>query len=174
MLFRSRSANAISAGRETLETALRDYPGTEHAVEGEYLLGNLYQELATEKKDAGKPDEARVLYEEALARFTGILATWPGSEYAPRAQYHKALCLEMLGDYNRASEEYVKMTYLYPSSPLVGDATVRLATYYYTQEQRYDTAGRIYEYFQKRFPSHERAAASLFMGAQCQDRKSVV
>lgn len=162
-----RSANAISAGRETLETALRDYPGTEHAVEGEYLLGNLYQELATEEKDAGKPDEARVLYEEALARFTGILATWPGSEYAPRAQYHKALCLEMLGDYNRASEEYVKMTYLYPSSPLVGDATVRLATYYYTQEQRYDTAGRIYENFQKRFPSHERAAASLFMGAQC-------
>ena len=59
------------------------------------------------------------------------------------------------------------MTYLFPDSPLVGDASIRLATYYYTQEKRYDTAGRIYESFQRRFPTHPRASRSLFMGAQC-------
>ena len=59
------------------------------------------------------------------------------------------------------------MTYLYPESPLVGDASIRLATYYYKNEKRYDTAGRIYSNFQKRFPTHEKADRALFMSAQC-------
>ena len=169
---KDKSAEAIAEGRSILEGALRDYPGTQHAVQGEYLLGNLYQELAAEHKEAKEMNEARPLYQEALARFTGILSTWPESDYAARAQYHKALCLEMLEDYARASEEYVKMTYMYPESPLVGDATIRLATYYYTQERKYDTAGRIYANFQKRFPTHERAAGALFMGAQCRIKQA--
>jgi TolA-binding protein len=162
-----KSAAAIAEGREILEAALRDYPGTGHAAQGEYLLANLYQELAAEQKQAGAAEAARTLYQEALARFSALLATWPEGEHAARAQYHKALCLEMLEDYPRASEEYVKMTYLFPESPLVGDAAIRLATYYYTQEQRYDTAGRIYANFQRRFPAHPRAPRALFMGAQC-------
>lgn len=169
---KEKGAEAIAEGRAILEAALRDYPGTDHAVQGEYLLGNLYQELATEHKDAGEMTAARPLYQEALARFSGILSTWPESEYAARAQYHKALCLEMLEDYARASEEYVKMTYMYPESPLVGDATIRLATYYYAQEKKYDTAGRIYANFQKRFPAHERAPGALFMGAQCRIKQA--
>lgn len=162
-----KSAEAIAEGREILESALRDYPGTGHAVQGEYLLANLYQELAAEQKQTNAVEAARPLYQEALARFSAILATWPDSDYAARAQYHKALCLEMLEDYVRASEEYVKMTYLFPESPLVGDAAIRLATYYYAQEKRYDTAGRIYANFQRRFPAHARAPRALFMGAQC-------
>ncbi|NLF23514.1 MAG: outer membrane protein assembly factor BamD, partial [Lentisphaerae bacterium] len=133
----------------------------------EYLLANLYQELAMEQKEAKNMDAALPLFTEALSRFAAILSTWPDSKFAARAQYHKALCLEMIGDYNRASEEYVKMTYLFPESPLVGDASIRLATYYYTQEQRYDIAGRIYSSFQRRFPTHEKADRSLFMSAQC-------
>lgn len=120
-----------------------------------------------EQRTAKNMDAAVPLFTEALSRFSAILSTWPDSKFGARSQYHKALCLEMLGDYNRASEEYVKMTYLYPESPLVGDASIRLATYYYTQEKRYDTAGRIYSSFQKRFPTHEKAAPALFMSAQC-------
>ena len=161
-----RSAEAIDEGKHILEEALRNYPTTIHLVQGEYLLANLYQELATEEKDAGNKKASEPLYSEALSRFSAILSTWPESEFASKAQYHKALCLEMLGDYNRASEEYVKMTYLYPESPLVGDASIRLATYYYTQK-RFDTAGRIYANFQKRFPTHEKADRALFMSAQC-------
>ena len=107
------------------------------------------------------------LYQEALSRFSQILGTWPEGEYAARSQYHKALCLEMLKDYNRASEEYVKMTYIYPESELVGEATIRLATYYYTQEKRYDISGHIYRNFQKRFPQHEKASRALFMAGSC-------
>ncbi len=162
-----RSAEAIEQGKFILEEALRNYPDTAHIVEGEYLLANLYQELAMEQKEADDLQAAAPLFTEALARFSAILSTWPDSVFGARAQYHKALCLEMLGDYNRASEEYVKMTYLFPESPLVGDASIRLATYYYQQEQRYDTAGRIYASFQRRFPTHEKADRALFMSAQC-------
>jgi outer membrane protein assembly factor BamD (BamD/ComL family) len=162
-----RSAEAIAEGKFILDEALRNYPDTSHIVEGEYLLANLYQELAMEQKEAKNMDAAAPLFTEALARFSAILSTWPDSKFGARSQYHKALCLEMLGDYNRSSEEYVKMTYLYPESPLVGDASIRLATYYYTQEKRYDTAGRIYSSFQKRFPTHEKADRALFMSAQC-------
>lgn len=161
-----RSAEAIDEGKHILEEALKNYPTTVHLVQGEYLLANLYQELATEEKTAGNQSAADPLYGEALSRFSAILSTWPDSEFAAKAQYHKALCLEMLGDYNRASEEYVKMTYLYPESPLVGDASIRLATYYYKQK-KYDTSGRIYANFQKRFPTHEKADRALFMSAQC-------
>ena len=96
-------------------------------MQGEFLLANLYQELATEAKDAEDMEKATPLYQEALSRFSQILGTWPEGEYAARSQYHKALCLEMLQDYNRASEEYVKMTYLYPESELVGEATRSLS-----------------------------------------------
>ena len=162
-----KAQEAIARGKYILEEALKNYPDSTHVVQGEYLLANLYQELATERKDAGDKSAATPLYTEALARFSSILSAWPDSEYAAKSQYHKALCLEMLGDYPRSSEEYVKMTYLYPDSELVGDATIRLATYYYKQEKRYDIAGRIYENFQKRFPTHEKAPRTLFMSGSC-------
>jgi outer membrane protein assembly factor BamD (BamD/ComL family) len=162
-----RSSESIAEGKRILEEALKNYPDSIHVAQGEYLLANLYQELATEKKDAKDMAGATPLYTEALARFSSILSTWPDSPFAARSQYHKALCLEMLGDYPRASEEYVKMTYLYPESELVGDATIRLATYYYKEAKRYDISARIYENFQRRFPTHEKAARALFMSGQC-------
>jgi outer membrane protein assembly factor BamD (BamD/ComL family) len=173
----NKSAAAIEEGREILETALRDYPGTSHAAQGEFLLANLYKELADEERQANdnKNHEAsKALYQEALARFAAILATWSNGEFAARSQYHKALCLEMLEDFSRASEEYVKMTYLFPESPLVGDAAIRLATYYYQQEQKYSTAGQIYANFQERFPSHAKASRALFLAAQCHVKQAEV
>ena len=162
-----KSSEAIARGRFILEEALKNYPGTAHAAQGEFLLANLSQELAAESREAGDEEKARQLYTEALSRFSSMLAASPRGEYAARAQYHKALCLEMLGDFRRAGEEYVKMTYLYPDSELVGDATVRLATHYYKNEKRYDVSARIYENFQKRFPNHSKASRALFMCGSC-------
>ena len=162
-----KSAEAIAEGKFILEEALKNFPDSTHVVEGEFLLANLYQELATEQKDAGEKEKSIPLYQEALSRFSQILGTWPEGDFAARSQYHKAYCLEMLEDYGRASEEYVKMTYLYPESELVGDATIRLATYYYTKEKRFDIAGHIYRNFQHRFPQHDKAARSLFMAGSC-------
>lgn len=179
-----KSAEAIAEGRRILEAALRDFPNSSHAAEGEFLLANLYEQLAEEERQAREqrekdgedlsqePDKAAPLYREAVARFSSILSAWPEGEYAARSQYHKALCLERLEDFSRASEEYVKMTYLFPESPLVGDASVRLASYYYRREQRYDIAGKIYTSFRNRFPAHPQAAQALFMGGQCHVKRA--
>ncbi len=175
----AKSASAIADGRAILEAALRDYPNTSHAAEGEYLLANLYEQLGEEERQArlerekngedvkNEPDKADPLFREAVARFAAILSAWPEGEYAARSQYHKALCLERLGDFARSSEEYVKMTYLFPESPLVGDAAVRLASHYYKREERFDIAGKIYSSFRTRFPAHPQAPSALFMGGQC-------
>ena len=161
-----KSSESIAEGKRILEEALASHPDSELAVEGEYLLANLYQEMAAEL-DSEEDDTSRTYYQEALARFSSLLSSYPDSEFAARAQYHKALCLEKLGDFTQASEEYVKMTYIFPESPLVGDAAIRLATHYYKNEQRFDTAGKIYANFHSRFPSHPLAAKALFMSAQC-------
>ncbi len=173
-----KSAAAIADGRRILEAALRDYPHTSHAAEGEFLLANLYEQLAEEERQArrqrqkdgedltNEPDKSDPLFREAVARFSAILSAWPEGDYAARSQYHKALCLERLGDFARAAEEYVKMTYVFPESPLVGDASVRLASYYYKQK-RFDVAGKIYTSFRNRFPDHQQAPNALFMGGQC-------
>lgn len=189
--FRKLKANdkasvAIADGKIILEEALRNYPDTSLVVEGEYLLANLYMELGEEQqkaweaaaKEQGVPKDERTnryplqqesadLYQEALSRFSALLSTYPDSEFAPRSQYKKALALEKLGDFSRSSEEYVKMTYIFPESPLVGDAAVRLAKYYYETEKRYDVAGRIYANFYKRFENHKLAPKALFLAAQC-------
>lgn len=179
-----KSAAAIADGRRILEAALRDYPGTSRAAEGEFLLANLSEQLAEESRKARKareeagedlskePDEAAQLYRDAIARFSAILSAWPEGDCAARSQFHKAFCLERLGDFARACEEYVKITYQFPDSPLVGDASVRLASHYYAREKRYDIAGRIYRAFRDRFPSHEKAPEALFMAGQCHIKRA--
>jgi TolA-binding protein len=49
----------------------------------------------------------------------------------------------------------------------VGEAAIRLATHYYRVEERFDTAGKIYANFHRRFPTHPLASRALFMSAQC-------
>jgi tetratricopeptide (TPR) repeat protein len=161
-----RSSEAIAEGKRILEEALAGYPETALAVEGEYLLANLYQEMGAEVEQE-QPEISRKHYQEALARFSALLSAYPDSAFAARAQYHKALSLEKLGDFKQAAEEYVKMIYIFPESPLVGEAAIRLATHYYRVEERFDTAGKIYANFHRRFASHPLAAKALFMSAQC-------
>jgi TolA-binding protein len=71
-----------------------------------------------------------------------------------------------MGNYEQACEEYVKVTYIYPDSPLVADATVRLGNYYYKQKA-YKVAGKVFFKFQQRNPTHALACKALFLAAQC-------
>ena len=142
----------IGQGKRILEEALRDYPTTSLAAQGEFLLANLAQELDHNQ--------------EAIGRYSNIISNWPDSEYAPRSQFKKAICLEKMGNYDQACEEYVKVTYIYPDSSLVADATVRLGNYYY-KEKAYKVAGKVFFKFQQRNPSHALACKALFLSAQC-------
>ncbi|MCC5843082.1 MAG: outer membrane protein assembly factor BamD [Verrucomicrobia bacterium] len=170
---RDRSAEVIEEGRRILEEVLMQNPETSLAVEGEYLLAHLYQEFGNES-EKDDPEAAREYFQEALSRFSVLLSNHPDSEFAPRAQFQKALALEKLGDFAAAGEEYVKLTYIYPESPLVGDASIRLATHYFRHEQRFDIAGRIFSNFAERFPTHPMAARAMFMSAQSHMKQAEV
>ncbi len=146
----------IDRGKRILEEALRDYPNTSLAAQGEFLLANLAQEL-------GK-------HQEAIGRYANVISHWPESEYAARSQFKKAICLEKMKNYKQACEEYVKLTYLYPDSSLVADATVRLGNYFY-RNKKFKTAGRIFFKFQQRNPNHRLAVKALFLAGQCNMRQ---
>jgi TolA-binding protein len=142
----------ISKGKNILDEAIRDYPNTSLAPQGEYLLANLAQELTN--------------YQEAVGRYATVISNWPDSEYAAESQFKQALCFEKMSKYDQAVEEYVKLTYLYPDSPLVADATIRLGNYYLKNES-FKTAGKIFSSFQLRNPTHRLAPQALFLAAQC-------
>lgn len=142
----------IVRGKNILDEAIRDYPNTSLAPQGEYLLANLAQELTN--------------YQEAVGRYANVISTWPDSEYAAGSQFKQALCYEKMGKNDQAVEEYVKLTYLYPDSPLVADATIRLGNYYLKQNS-FKTAGKIFSSFATRNPAHRLAPQSLFLAAQC-------
>ena len=146
----------IARGKRILEEALRDYPDTSLAAQGEFLLGNLDQELGN--------------FQKAIGRYANVIGSWPDSEYAARSQFKKAICLEKLKNYKQACEEYVKLTYLYPESSLVADATVRLGNYFY-RNKKFKTAGRIFYKFALRAPHHRLAVKALFLGGQCHMRQ---
>jgi len=143
---------SISRGKFILDEALRDYPDTTYAVQGEYLLANLAQELSQ--------------FQEAIGRYSHVISAWPDSEYAGQSQFKKAVCFEKMKNYDAACEEYVRLTYVYPADPLVADATVRLGNYYY-QKQSFAIAAKIFFNFQQKNPQHPLAAKALFLAAQC-------
>jgi len=142
----------IAEGKRILEDAMRDYPDTKLKAQGEFLLANLSQELGN--------------YQEAIGRYSNVINNWPTSEYAIRSQLKKAISLEKLEQFDQACEEYVKLTYLYPDSQYVADASIRMGNYYY-KHKKYEIAAQIFLKFQKKNPAHELAPKSLFIAANC-------
>jgi TolA-binding protein len=153
----------IMEGEQILNEALRDYPDTKLKDQGAFLLANLNEELAKDE-----PDEKKKigLLEKAIVQYANILTQWPDGEYAPRAQFKKALCLELMGDFDRAAPEYVRLTYTWPEHTLVADATLRLANHYY-KGGLFDVAGSIFRNFSRLRPEHDLAPKTLFLAGQC-------
>jgi len=118
----------IATGKRLLEEALRDYPDTEARAQVDYLLANLSLEFAEEADDEAA---RREYFNEALSRFSSIVSNYRDSTYAPKAQFKKALTLEQMGEIDRASEEYVKLSYRWPESPLIAETIARLGQYFF-------------------------------------------
>ena len=178
----------IAAGKRLLEEALRDYPDTEARAQVDYLLANLSLELAEESKDK---DVKKTHFLESLSRFAGIVANYRGSSYAPKAQYKKALCLEKMGEIDRACEEYVKLSYRWPDNPLIAETIARLGQYFSRKAQaieaqaekledpveqeklkvgareKYTTAAKVFGRLAVRFPMHKLADKTTAVSAQC-------
>jgi len=156
----------IAEGERILYEALRDYPNTKLKAQGAFLLANLSQELARDEEDEALK---LALYEKAMVKYASIASTWPESDQAPRSLYKKALCLELIGDMDRACEEYVRLTYTYPEHRLVSDAVLRLGSHY-LRTHAYGVSARIFSNFAERNPTHSMAPRSLFLSAQAHIR----
>ena len=184
----SLARREILQGKKLLEEAIRDYPDTAARAQADYLLANLAMEFATEAED--ESIKARQ-YREAVNRFSDIVASYPDSDYAPKSQYKKAQAFEKMGEIDRASEEYVKLSYRYPDHELVADTIARLGQYFLTKgrdfkqqaeatpdkveaerlltrsRDMFKTAAEVFGRLAVRFPDHELADKTTVLAAQC-------
>mgnify|MGYP003307457112 CR=1 FL=1 len=156
---KKQAKSEIAKGKRVLEEALRDYPNTTLKAQGEFLLANLSQQL----------DD----YKLAISQFSTVISKYPESEYAPKSYYQKAVCYEKLAAMEKepqrkkqmgelACEEYVRLTYLYPTSTLSTDAKLRLGNYYYRM-QHYRLASSVLEKFGIAHPENPFAAKALLL-----------
>jgi len=178
----------IAQGRRLLEEAIRDYPDTAARAQAEYLLADLSMEFGN---DAVNEDIKKKYYVDAISRYSDIVATYPDSEYAPKAQFRKALAFEKMLQIDQACEEYVKLSYRYPDNPLVAETIARLGQYFLSKgrdfraamekeadavkkekvriqaAEMFTTAGEVFGRLGARFPTHRLAGKTLLLSAQC-------
>ncbi len=177
----------ILQGKRLLEEAIRDFPDSDVRAQAEYLLANLAMEFGN---DADDPQRKKDFYNEAITRFTDIVSSDPDSTYAPKAQYKKALAYEKMGNLDKASEEYVKLSYRYPDNELVAETISRLGRYFWKKgkslndqaktvddeverfkiqqqsQNMYKTAAEVFGRLAERFPSHDLAGKTSILSGQ--------
>jgi len=123
----SLARREMSHAQKLLAEAIAMHRDDELRAHAEYLLGNLAQESADLSKNA---ESKKVLYQDALARFSKIPLDYPKAEFAPKAQFKKALVYEKMGELDIAVEEYVKLAYKYPDNELIPMVMSRLGAYF--------------------------------------------
>ncbi len=182
------AAKEILQGKNILEEAQRDYPSAEARAQVDYLLANLSLEYAGDAEDE---ESVKKHHLEAIARFTDFVINYPDSQYAPKAQYKKALTLEKMNQMDQACEEYVKLSYRYPDNELVAETIARLGQYFWNKgktmtkdsegiqdpveaekvkfkaRDMYKTAGQVFGRLSQRFPQHGLAGKTKILSAQC-------
>ena len=72
---KKKADEEIARGKAILEEAIRDYPKTSLADQGDYLLANLAQELGN--------------LQEAIGRYVHVISAYPDSEYAAAVAVQK-------------------------------------------------------------------------------------
>jgi len=178
----------IAEGKRLLEEALKDFPETDLRAQADYLLANLVLELAEETEDA---TEKAKHFSTSVVQFSDIVANYRNSSYAPKAQFKKALALELMGDIDRASDEYVKLAYRWPDNELVPETIARLGKYFYSKgmdfvaqsekeedamrkevlvlqsHEPFTTSAEVYGSLGERFPSHKLANKTTAVSGQC-------
>jgi len=179
---------SIAQGKRLLEEALTDFPNTSARAQGDYLLANLAVELGDSLENEAEKER---YYTEAVTRFNELLANFPDSPYAPKSQFKKALVFEKMGDIDQASEEYVKLSYIYPDNELVAETIARLGQYFLAKGSEmlkkseetnnkaeaeklrqdaintFTVAAEVFGRLAERFPSHHLAGKTRVLSGQC-------
>ena len=130
----SLARREMGHAQKLLSEAIASHRDDAMQAHAEYLLGNLAQEYADLSKNEETKQEG---YQDALARFSKIPLDYPDTEFAPKAQFKKALVYEKLGEVDIAVEEYVKLAYKYPDHELIPSVMSRLGAYFQAQGKVY-------------------------------------
>ncbi len=138
----SLARREMGHAQKLLAEAIASHHDDELRAHAEYLLGNLAQEYADLSKNDGSK---KLMYQDALARFSKIPLDYPEAEFAPKAQFKKALVYEKLGELDIAVEEYVKLAYKYPEHELIPSVMSRLGSYFQKQGLTYKTQAEALE-----------------------------
>ena len=138
----SLARREMSHAQKLLAEAIASHQDDELKAHAEYLLGNLAQEYADlSKNEASK----QIMYQDALARFSKIPLDYPDTEFAPQAQFKKALVYEKMNELDIAVEEYVKLAYKYPEHELIPSVMSRLGAYFQQQGLVYKKQAETFE-----------------------------
>ena len=130
----SLARREMSHAQKLLAEAVASHQDEQLRAQAEYLLGNLAQEYADLSKNGASK---QLMYQDALARFSKIPLEYPDTEFAPQAQFKKALVYEKMGELDIAVEEYVKLAYKYPDHELIPSVMSRLGSYFQQQGLNY-------------------------------------
>ncbi|MFW5750488.1 MAG: tetratricopeptide repeat protein [Planctomycetota bacterium] len=182
------SRTEIALAKKLLDEALRDFPDNTIRAQSDYLLAELEMEYGN---DAATEEAKQKAYDRAINKFANIVANYPENEYAPRAQFKKALAYHKKGKLKRASEEYVKLSYQYPDSEYVAETIAHLGRYYLTKgallsrqaekvkdpveaeqlrlkaKAEFETAGSVFAKLKERFPTHSLASKTTVLAGMC-------
>jgi tetratricopeptide (TPR) repeat protein len=120
---------ADEAVKKFSDLASKD-PGSEYARRA-------YRRIAKVKKDQKDYDSAVEYMQKALTR--------DDNELNAQIQYEIAECVEAKGDLTKASEDYLKVTYLYPSGTFWSVRAMLACAKIFERLEKFDDARRLYE-----------------------------
>ena len=123
-------AGDIKAGLGKFEELVYSYPNSEFA--------------RAAHKEAGEALKDAHSYNLAVAHFKKAL-TEEDSEMNAETQYNIAQCAEASGDLRAAVEEYLKVSYLYPSARLWGIKSEFRSAQIFEKNNEVEKAKKIYE-----------------------------
>jgi tetratricopeptide (TPR) repeat protein len=115
-----------------------------HALSAFYGYARALEGRLQEAKTSDDEAEKR-LFEQIIARYRGVAADYPGTQYAAESQYRIALMLnERLGSFAAAEQEYQTLLKQYRSFPIAARGCVDLGRLYIRQN-RLDKASETFQ-----------------------------
>ncbi|MHB0936998.1 MAG: tetratricopeptide repeat protein [Armatimonadota bacterium] len=136
-----RTNAKLQESARLLQQVVERFPTSQYVVESLFLTGKIRRE--EKHKDAEK-------------LFTRVIEEYPDSDFVPQALYQLVLLYYEQNDIDKATEACMRLVYGFPKNPLVVDAALRIAEYYYGVKKDYLGAAFIYKRLIERFPDNPK------------------
>lgn len=137
---RARADGYLTESADYLQQVIARAGEDELAARANYYLGNVLILRGRQR--------------EAVGRFRDVIARWPDSSFVAQARYKLAQCYESVGQFDRASDQYVLLAYHHPDDALVPMAMLRMMNHF-ARNQDWEDAIAIATRFVDKFEPHE-------------------